>query len=236
MNEGMRILLVEDEPEIGAVVQRGLEKAGYRVEWRRDGASAREAAQTTFFALIVLDLMLPLMDGWAVCRELRAARDTTPILMLTARDAVEDRVRGLEMGADDYLTKPFAFSELLARVRALLRRDRIHKTATIQVADLVVDTAARRATRAGRELSLTPREYLLLEALAAREGYVLTRDAILERVWANDDAASNTVDVHVGTLRKKVDAGQAVRLIQTVRGLVYTLRCVPSSDDEDAVP
>jgi len=201
---------------------------------KEDGRAALEEALDAPFALIILDLMLPGEDGWSVCRRLRARRDTTPILMLTARDAIDDRVRGLEMGADDYLSKPFAFPELLARVRALLRRDAVHKSGTIRVADLEIDTAAHRVTRAGREVGLTPREYALLEALAAREGSVLTREVIQERVWADDESYSNTVDVHVGTLRKKVDAGHAVKLIHTVRGLGYTLRAPRDGDpDED---
>ena len=227
------ILLVEDEPEIGAVIRQGLQKANYQVTWVQDGVAGFEAAQDAPFALIVLDLMLPGRSGWEVCRALRARRDTTPILMLTARDAVEDRVRGLEMGADDYLPKPFAFPELLARVGALLRRDSIHKTRTIRVADLEIDTGQRRVSRAGQEVALTGREYELLEALAAREGRILTRDWVLECVWTDDESYSNTVDVHIAALRRKIDAGHATRLIHTVRGVGYTLRALPCAAAEE---
>src|SRR5262249_4782842 len=159
-----------------------------------------------------------------VCEELRARRCRTPILMLTARGAVAERVRGLELGADDYLPKPFDFTELLARVQALVRRDRVHKTRVIRIADLEIDTGLRRVMRAGQEIGLSPREYLLLEALASREGQPLTREMIQERVWMDEESYSNTVDVYIGLLRKKIDADHDVRLIQTVRGLGYVLR------------
>jgi DNA-binding response OmpR family regulator len=151
-------------------------------------------------------------------------RDPVPILMLTARDAVEDRVRGLDVGADDYLPKPFDFDELLARVRALLRRDKIHRTRVIQIGDLTLDTAATRVWRAGQEIRLTPREYTLLEALAANEGRVLTRDLIQTRVWRDEESYPHTVDVHINSLRRKIDAGHEAKLIHTVHGLGYILR------------
>jgi DNA-binding response OmpR family regulator len=220
----MRILVVEDEAPIAAVVKRGLEEARFDVDVAADGAHGLELALQGGYGLILLDLMLPKRDGWSICQELRSRRDTTPILMLTARDAVEDRVRGLECGADDYLPKPFAFPELLARVRALLRRDRVHKAAVIQIGDLEIDTGAARVRRGGHEVTLTRREYTLLEALASNEGRVLTRDVILERVWMEEESYSNTVDVHIGLLRKKIDAGHAVKLIHTVHGMGYTLR------------
>ena len=220
----MKILLIEDEAAIAAVLRRGLEQARYQVEVAADGARGLELALTENFGLIVLDLMLPKLDGWQVCEELRAQRCRTPILMLTARGQVLDRVKGLEMGADDYLAKPFEFIELLARVRALLRRDKIHKTRVFRVADLEIDTALHRVTRAGREIALSPREYTLLEALASHEGQVLTREAIQDRVWMDEEAYSNTVDVYIGLLRKKIDAESEVKLIQTVRGAGYTLR------------
>jgi two-component system copper resistance phosphate regulon response regulator CusR len=226
----MKILLIEDEPDIAAVVKQGLEEAGYVVDAAGDGIKGLDLATSGSYALILLDLMLPRMDGWRVCEELRARRDATPILMLTARDAVQDRVRGLDLGADDYLPKPFDFDELLARVRALLRRDSVHKARVIRVADLEIDTGARRVTRAGREIILTPREYSLLVALASRQGRVLTRDVIRETVWADEDSYSNTVDVYIGLLRKKIDAGHDVKLIQTVHGLGYTLK-VPKSGE-----
>ncbi len=164
-----------------------------------------------------------------VCEALRAQGSQIPILMLTARDSVPDRVRGLDLGADDYLPKPFEFPELLARVRALLRRDRVHRSRVIQVDDLVIDTGQRRVTRAGVEVGLSHREYELLEALAAHESQVLTREVTQERIWMDEDSYSNTVDVYIGMLRKKVDVGHARKLIQTVRGLGYTLR-VPDAE------
>ncbi len=220
----MRILLVEDEAPIAEVVSRGLTLAGYQVEVAADGRDGLERAENGRYGLLVLDVMLPGLDGWEVCARLREARDTTPILMLTARDSVADRVRGLETGADDYLPKPFDFAELLARVHALLRRDRIHKSRTIHVADLEIDTQRRRVARAGEEIALTPREYDLLEALAGHEGQTLTREVILERVWQDDDSYSNTVDAYVRLLRRKIDAAHAVKLIQTVHGVGYRLQ------------
>lgn len=226
----MKILVIEDEAAIASVIRRGLEQAKYQVEIAVDGAEGLELAMTRSFGLIVLDLMLPKVDGWQVCAELRAERCSTPILMLTARGQLLDRVRGLEMGADDYLPKPFEFIELLARVRALLRRDKVHKSRVYRVADLEMDIGLRRVTRGGREVALTPREYTLLEALASNEGRVLSRDAIQDRVWMEDEAFSNIVDVTIGTLRKKVDADGDVKLIHTVRGAGYVLRR-PESED-----
>jgi two-component system, OmpR family, copper resistance phosphate regulon response regulator CusR len=220
----MRILLIEDDPPIAAVVRRGLEEARFSVDLAADGNTGLEMALIEPYGLIILDLMLPGRDGWSVCETLRGRRVTTPILMLTARDAVDDRVRGLELGADDYLPKPFAFPELLARVRALVRRDQVHKGRVIRVADLEIDTAGAVVRRAGQEVTLTRREYTLLEALAANEGRVLTRETILDRVWEDAESYSNVVDVHVGSLRKKIDAGHAQKLIQTVHGTGYMLR------------
>jgi DNA-binding response OmpR family regulator len=227
----MRVLLIEDERPIADVVRRGLENAGYSVDLAHDGNKGLEMAQEGLYSVILLDLMLPGCDGWTVCQTLRAARNTTPILMLTARDAVQDRVRGLELGADDYLPKPFDFSELLARVQALLRRDRLHKGRIVRVGDLEIDTGLRRVMRAGNEIALTPREYALLEALAANEGKVLTRDVILKNVWFDNESFSNTVDVYVGILRRKVDHGHADKLIQTIYGVGYTL-VAPGLADE----
>lgn len=220
----MRILLIEDETAIAEVIKQGLEQAGYSVSTAHDGRAGLAMAEEGLFALIILDIMLPGLDGWSVCQALREKRQTTPILMLTARDAVLDRVRGLEIGADDYLPKPFDFSELTARVGALLRRDRLHKARTIRVADLEIDTGQRRVTRAGQDIDLTPREYALLEALAGHEGQVFTREAILERVWLDDESLSNTVDVYVGLLRRKIDSGHSVKLLQTVHGVGYLVR------------
>ena len=220
----MKVLVIEDDAAIAGMICRGLKDAGYRVDLAADGVSGLQMAGENCYGLLVLDVMLPGIDGWQVCEALRARRNRVPVLMLTARDAVYDRVRGLDAGADDYLPKPFDFKEFLARVRALLRRDRLHRTRVIHVGDLEIDTAQRRVARAGREIGLSHREYDLLEALAAHERQVLTREAIQERVWMNENATPNTVDVYIGLLRKKIDAGHDVKLIQTVHGVGYTLR------------
>lgn len=222
----MKILVVEDDPGIARLMRKALEQAEYTVDAAVDGKSGLSMAQNDNYNLIILDVMLPRVDGWRVLDELRADGSRVPIMMVTARDMVEDRVRGLDLGADDYLPKPFEVSELLARVRALLRRDRVHRTRVIKVADLTVDTAQRRVTRAGVEIGLSHREYELLEALAANESKVLSREVIQERIWMDEDSVSNTVDVYINMLRKKVDTGHAVKLIQTVRGAGYTLRVI----------
>src|SRR5437899_6352222 len=220
----MRILLVEDDEVIAERIKAGLERARFTVDVAFDGETGLQMARDGPYALLILDLMLPRRDGWSVCEALRLRRNPLPILMLTARGGVEERVRGLNTGADDYLPKPFDFNELLARVRALLRRDQIHKSRVIQIADLEIDPAARLVRRGGQEIVLTPREFALLEALARNEGRALTRDYILERVWGNDESYSNTVSFHVASLRKKIDAEHAVKLIQTVHGIGYALR------------
>lgn len=220
----MRVLLVEDDPRIGAAVRQGLEEARFVVETAQDGLAGLKMALACDYDVLVLDVMLPGMDGWQVVDALRRRRCVTPVLMLTARDSVEDRVRGLEGGADDYLPKPFDFRELLARLRALVRRERIHRQRIIRVADLEIDTVSHQVTRAGREVALTPREYTLLEALASNEGRIITRQAIMDRIWMDEESFSNTVDVHVSGLRRKIDAGRPVRLIHTVYGTGYVLR------------
>lgn len=225
----MRLLLVEDEPGIGQVVKQGLEEAKYQVDWATDGSKGLEMATENTYAAILLDVMLPKMDGWEICRELRSRKVRIPIMMLTARDSVDDRVKGLDIGADDYLPKPFEFDELLARVRALLRRDKVNKSRVIRVADLEIDTGSHIVKRAGQEIALTRREYTLLEALAAREGQVLTREIIQERVWMDEESYSNTVDVYIGSLRKKIDAPFERKLIHTVHGLGYTVK-VPEDE------
>lgn len=227
----MRVLVVEDEQDIADVVRRALEAAHYQVDVAADGMAGYELASDARYDAILLDLMLPVLSGWDLCQRLRAQRDRTPILMLTARDALDDRVRGLDMGADDYLTKPFELRELLARLRALLRRDKVHRTRVIRIADLEIDTGTRRAWRGGIEIRLTEREYSLLEALASHEGQALTREFIQDRVWMDDSSYSNTVDAFVRLLRKKVDAGHPVKLIQTVHGVGYMLR--PDSGEEE---
>ena len=226
----MKLLVVEDDEVIAHILRAGLESSRFSVDVARDGESGLQRALSGDYALIILDLMLPKRDGISVCKELRSRRQTVPILMLTARDAVDDRVKGLETGADDYLPKPFDFSELLARVRALLRRDKVHRARVIQISDLEIDTTARRVRRGEREISLTPREYTLLEALAANEGRVVTREMIQDRIWQDDESYSNTVNVHVVALRKKIDADHPVKLIHTVHGAGYVLRAPEEGD------
>jgi len=205
-------------------VRRGLEKARYTVDVAACGEAGLRLALTETYALILLDVMLPDIDGCVVCERLRRAKCNVPVLMLTARDAVSDRVRGLESGADDYLIKPFDFSELQARVRAQLRRDKVHRAARVEIGDLAVDTTARTVVRAGKSILLSPREYSLLEALALAEGRVLTREALQDRVWAGEEVFPNTVDVCVGHLRRKMDTGFPVKLVKTVHGVGYCLQ------------
>lgn len=220
----MRLLLVEDEAAIACRTRESLEEAHYTVDWARDGVEALALAQEREYAAIILDLMLPGIDGWKVCETLRRRRDLTPILMLTARGALEDRIRGFEIGADDYLPKPFALPELRVRVRALIRRAAVHRTRLIRIDDLEIDTETQRVSRAGREIPLTSREYTLLEALARNEGRVISREYIQERVWNDDASYSNTITVRIRQLRQKVDDGHDVRLIYTVYGQGYVLR------------
>ena len=220
----MRVLVIEDDKIIASQIAQALIKDGYLVDVAHDGHTGLGAAHSGTYGLVVLDLMLPRKDGWAVCEELRARRNAVPILMLTARDAIDDRIKGLDAGADDYLAKPFDVRELLARVRALMRRDKLVKTGVIQIADLEVDSIAKKVARAGKEIHLTPREYTLLEALARNCGRTLTREVILERVWNNEERLDNTVNFHVTSLRKKVDADFSVKLIHTVHGFGYALR------------
>lgn len=220
----MRILLIEDDGDIAGIVRQGLEEERFQVDVAPDGLTGLSKAVEQEYGVILLDLMLPGLSGWEVCQRLRARRNVTPILMLTARDALQDRVRGLDIGADDYLPKPFEFPELVARIRALLRRDKVHRSRVVRVADLEIDTGARRVTRCGQEVRLTEREYTLLEALASHEGRVLTREFIQERVWFDDDSYSNTVDAYIRLLRKKVDADHETKLIHTVHGVGYVLR------------
>lgn len=231
----MKLLLVEDDEAIARVVRRGLEAAQFDVDVATDGAAGLQLARRQDYALLILDVMLHKLDGWRVCEELRADDYRLPILMLTARGETEDKVRGFDVGADDYLVKPFAFPELLARVRALLRRDKIHRTRLIRIGDLELDTTQRRVTRAGMEIELSHREYELLAALAAHEGRVLSRETIQERVWMAEECNSNTVDVYIGLLRKKIDFGHEAKLIQTVRGTGYALRR-PEVESSRALP
>ena len=227
----MRILVVEDQEAIAEVIRLGLEEAHYDVDVAGDGPTGLELAGSQEYAVILLDVMLPGINGWELCERLRARRDPTPILMLTARDTPEDRVRGLDLGADDYLPKPFDFPELLARIRALRRRDKIHRTRIIQVGDLEIDTGARRVFRNRLEVHLTEREYSLLEALASQEGRTLTRDFIQERVWNDEHSFSNTVDAYIRLLRKKIDTGRDQKLIHTIHGVGYALRATMDGEE-----
>jgi heavy metal response regulator len=224
----MRILVVEDERRIASFIERGLEEEHYVVDVVYDGEEALDWAAMVAYDLILLDVLLPKKDGIQVCRELRAQGNKVPILMLTARDAVEDRVQGLDSGADDYLVKPFAFQELLARMRALLRRNGEVKTTHLQVGDLMLDTLTHRATRGERVIELTAREYALLEFLMRHPGHVLSRTQIADHVWDYDFfTTSNVVDVYIGYLRRKIDDDFEIKLIKTVRGTGYKIEVEP---------
>ena len=221
----MRILIVEDDPNLSGFVQKGLREERYAVDLAHDGEEGLLMASTTPYDLVVLDVMLPKLDGFTLCRRLRAAGNTAPILLLTARGTIEDRVTGLDIGADDYLTKPFAFAELLARVRALIRRKGNEHTPRLTVADLEIDPLSHRVWRAGREITLTNKEYALLEYLVRNPERVLTRTGIIEHVWdIHYDGMTNIVDVHIRALRAKVDRGFSPPLIHTVRGVGYVLK------------
>jgi two-component system OmpR family response regulator len=221
----MHVLLIEDDAHVAGFIEKGLREASYAVEVAHDGGSGFRVACGNAHDLIVLDLMLPGRDGFSVIRGLRERDVKTPILCLTARDSVDDRVKGLDLGADDYLAKPFSFSELLARIRALLRRGPALASNTIVVGDLVVDVPARSVLRAGQRVDLSAREYALLEYLARNAGHVLSRTMLLEHVWdMNQDPMTNVVDVHINRLRKKVDHGFEPPLIHTIRGVGYVLR------------
>ena len=223
--ERCRVLVVDDDPNVLRVMKRGLVYAGYGVEEADSGESALASARDRPPDLVVLDVMLPGLDGLEVCRRLRAASPQLPILLLTARDRVPDRVAGLDAGADDYLVKPFAFDELLARVRALLRRTRTGEGEAYRHADLTIDPATREVRRGERAIELTAREYDLLEFLTRHARQVFSRETIFERVWGSDFMGeSNVIDVVVMRLREKLEADGEPRLIQTVRGVGYTLR------------
>jgi two-component system copper resistance phosphate regulon response regulator CusR len=221
----LKILIVEDEPKTGEYLRQGLREAGFTVDLVQDGLDGLHLGIEGDQDLIILDVMLPRMDGWGVLQALTQAGVATPVIFLTAKDQVEDRVRGLELGAADYLVKPFSFAELLARVRNVLRRGpTATESPTLQIADLEVDLLKRRVTRAGKRIDLTPKEFGLLELLMRRQGEVLPRSLIASLVWdMNFDSDTNVIEVAMRRLRAKVDEGFEVRLIQTVRGMGYVL-------------
>jgi two-component system copper resistance phosphate regulon response regulator CusR len=223
----MRILVVEDERKLASTLRRGLEAEGYAVDVVYDGPSAKLRLETSAdeYDLVLLDVMLPGMDGTEVSRAARAAGITVPILMLTARSGTDDKIGGLDAGADDYVLKPFSFPELFARIRALLRRPREALPAELTVADLTLDPVTRKVRRAGREITLTAKEYAILEVLMRRPGRVFTQEQIVSRAWDREyDAWSNVVEVHVSNLRKKIDGGHVKKLVHTVRGAGYVLK------------
>jgi len=224
MTSAMRVLLIEDDPKAAQLLAKGLREEGFVVDVAATGEGGEDRAAVDEYDAIVLDWLLPDKDGLAVCRALRAREVSTPILMLTARDSVAARVSGLSTGADDYLTKPFAFAELLARIKALLRRSRVTQSPVLRVSDLTLDPARRRAVRRGVPITLTPKEYAILEVLMRSSGELVSRTRLTERVWDEaSEVLDNLVDVHVSHLRKKLEHGGAPPLIQTVRGLGYRL-------------
>lgn len=219
----MRILVVEDEPKAGEYLRKGLSESGFVVDWVQTGSEGVQLAVSDSYDLIVLDVMLPGMDGWQVVQQIRRTKQT-PVLFLTARDALEDRIKGLELGADDYLVKPFAFAELVVRIRTLLRRGPIREDERIEIADIEIDVLRRRVTRAGERIELTAKEFALLHLLAKRAGEVLSRSLIASQVWdMNFDSDTNVVDVAIRRLRSKVDDPFSSKLIHTVRGMGYVL-------------
>ncbi len=223
----MKILLVEDEARLATAVRRVLDEEGYATDWVADGADGLFRAETSEYDVILLDVMLPSYDGYEIARRLRSEGSTVPILMLTARDGIQDRVRGLDAGADDYLVKPFALAELLARVRALGRRSKMtaNESAILNVGDLELDLRSREARRGSRRIELTAREFALLETLMRHPGQVMTRSQLLDAVWSYDAVTeSNVVDIYIHYLRNKIDKGFDQKLLRTVRGMGYAIR------------
>ena len=221
----MRLLVVEDEQKTGDYLKQGLTEAGFQVSLARNGLDGHHLAMTEVFDVIILDVMLPDVSGWRILQSLREANNQSPVLFLSARDSVDDRVKGLELGADDYLIKPFAFSEVLARVRTLIRRGGVPKIEnTLQIADLEIDILKHKVKRAGKNILLSNKEFSLLELMVRREGEVLPRSLIASQVWdMNFDSDTNVIDVAIRRLRGKVDEGFDIKLIHTVRGMGYKL-------------
>ena len=229
----MRVLLAEDEPRVAGFIAKGLRERAYAVDIARDGEEALYYAEVNQYDLFILDVMLPVKDGYVVCRQIRGAGVRTPILMLTARDSVDDRVAGLDSGADDYLIKPFDFKELLARLRALLRRSAEIRPEIMRVADLTLNTANHTAGRAGKPISLTAKEYAFLEFLMLNQNRVVNREQIAQHVWdENFDPFSNIIDVYIRRLRTKIDAGSERPLIHTRRGAGYILTAEAAAHDD----
>ena len=221
----MRILIIEDEKKIADFIKRGLKEEGYAADVAYDGENGYFLAKTNDYDLILLDLLIPKIDGITLCRRLKEEKILTPIIMLTAKDTVKDKVRGLDSGADDYLTKPFAFEELPARARAILRKKDSQAPTKLQVDDLVLDLYTHKVTRGGKDIKLTAKEYSLLEYLMRNAGIVVTRTMISEHVWDIDfDTFTNVIDVYINYLRNKIDAGSKKKLIHTIRGRGYILK------------
>jgi len=224
----MRVLVIEDDRKVGSFIQTGLEQEGYAVDLLNDGADAGDQARAIDYDAVVLDLMLPGRSGFQVLRDIRAKKASLPVLILTAKDSLDDRVAGLDAGADDYMTKPFALAELSARLRALLRRG-APRESVLRVADLEMDTVRRKVRRAGTTIDLKPKEYALLEILMRNTDRPLTKTLIIEHVWdIHFDSMSNVVEVHINSLRNKIDKGFAPPLIHTIRGVGYVLTDTPS--------
>lgn len=229
----MRALIIEDDRGVAGFLERGLRENGFGVDVSFDGHDGYAIAARNEHDIIVLDLMLPGRDGFSILRDIRRSGQTTPVICLTARDAVDDRVTGLDLGADDYLVKPFSFAELLARIRALMRRGTLLTDNPIQIGDLSIDIVTRHVQRSGQRIDLSAREFSLLEYLARHAGQVVSRTMLLEKVWdINRDPQTNVVDVHINRLRKKVDHGFSKALIHTIRGVGYVMR---EQTDEDAI-
>ncbi|RJP62804.1 MAG: DNA-binding response regulator [Ignavibacteriales bacterium] len=221
----MKILLIEDEPKVASFIKRGLEEEYYSVDTAKNGEEGLKLALYEEYDLMIVDVMLPLRDGFSVVREIRKNKIVTPILFLTAKDKIEDKVLGLDSGADDYLTKPFAFEELLARVRALLRRQEMEKSVQLKAGDLILDTQTHRVTREGKEIILTPREYSLLEYLIRNKNRIVSRTRLTEHIYDYQfDTSTNVIDVYINKLRNKIDKDFSRQLLFTMRGIGYTIK------------